>query len=119
MAVVVYKREHLDDYNNIQDISSFMYVHYIDDRQCIFMIYPITMIKQDAWHFSYCIGWVVEKMVLDVHFIPIVVACVMIVCLLIRILRTVPSVSSVLLFIPLFHNIWDYRSYVDPINCYR
>ena len=71
MVTVIYKREHIDDYNNIHDIlllSLFMYVDSIDDRQHI------------------------------------------------RILRTVPSKSSVLLFIPPFHSKWDYKCYVDLIN---
>ena len=45
MVAVVYEREHLDDYNNIHIMSLFMYVDSVDDRQYIFMIYPVTMIE--------------------------------------------------------------------------
>ena len=57
MVTVVHTREHLDGYNNIYDISLFMYVDSIDDRQHICIIYPITMIQRKViWSFRHCIG---------------------------------------------------------------
>ena len=42
MVMVVYEREHLNDYNKAHDISLFMCVDSIHDRQNIFMIYPLV-----------------------------------------------------------------------------
>ena len=56
MVTIVYECEHLNDCNKAHDILSFMCVDSIHDRQYIFMIYPITMVKQEVWNFNHCIG---------------------------------------------------------------
>ena len=55
MVTVVYEREHLNGYNKVHDILSFMCVDSIRDRQYVFIIYPITMIKWEVWNFDHCI----------------------------------------------------------------
>ena len=57
MVTEVYKREHLHGCNDIHDILSLVInVDSIDDRQYIFLIYLIHMIKQKVWIFSHCIA---------------------------------------------------------------
>ena len=108
MVTAVYEHEYLNDYNKAHDISLlFMCVDSIHDRQYISMIYNITMIKRKVWNFNHCIDRSWTNMVLDVHFIPIVVTFYIIVYINIISAcwygsRTVPSVPSALLFIPLF-----------------